>query len=105
MESMPLHEPDPTRRRMSLKSSLDSHSRVVRIHSHWLNPETPPRTTRPSRGLFCWPLFSRGLSPVETILGASQGSGRRIGLNHVLRKGTLPHREKRGTKGLRERLP
>src|SRR5713226_846422 len=48
------------------------------------------KTTRASRGSFCWPLFSGGLSPVETDMGESSVSGRRIGLNHDLRTGTLP---------------
>ena len=36
------------------------------------------------------PLFSRGGSPVETDTGEFSVSGRRTGLNHDLRNGTLP---------------
>jgi len=36
------------------------------------------------------PLFSRGRSPVESDTGEFSVSGRRIGLNHDLRKVTLP---------------
>src|SRR6266436_6403459 len=80
--------------------SLKAHPRFT---ARWL-PHSQPlaesrnaaKATRASRGSFCRPLFSGGLSPVETILGESQGSGRRIGLNHDLRNGTLTLREKRG---------
>ena len=51
------------------------------------------------------PLFPGTLSPVETILGESQRSGRRIGLSHVLRNGTFPLRRSVGQRGLQDRLP
>ena len=58
------------------------------------------KTTSASREEYCWSSFSTTLPPVETILGESQGSGRRIGLSHVLRKGDFSPKEKRGTKGV-----
>jgi len=45
---------------MSLKSILDSLSRVVRIHNHLLNPETPPGPPVRREDHFAGLLFSRG---------------------------------------------
>jgi hypothetical protein len=42
---------------MSLKSSLDSHSRGVRIHSRLLNPETPQRPLVRREDHIVGPLF------------------------------------------------
>jgi len=48
------------------------------------------RALAPREKKIVGPLFSRGRSPVETILGESPVSGRRIGLSSDLRNGTLP---------------
>jgi hypothetical protein len=61
-----------------------------RIHSYLLSPETLQRPLVRRGDHFVAPLFSGGLSPVETDMGESSVSGRRIGLNHDLRTGTLP---------------
>jgi hypothetical protein len=77
-----------------------------RPHSQLLaESRNAPKTTRASRGSYCWPPFCRGLSPVETILGESQGSGRRISLNHDLRNGTLALGRSVEQRGSQDRLP
>src|SRR6266851_6998782 len=54
---------------------------------------------------FVGPLFSGGLSPVETDMGESSVSGRRIGLNHDLRIGTLRLARSVEQTWLQDRLP
>jgi hypothetical protein len=90
---------------MSLKSSLDSYSSRVRILNRLLNPETPQRPLVRRGDHFVGPFFSGGLSPVETILGESQGSGRRIGLTHDLRNWILPLGRSMEQRGSQNRLP
>ena len=62
---------------------------VVRIHSCLLSPGTPKDHSRVAGIIVLAPFFPMRLLPVETDMGESSVSGRRIGLNHDLRDGPL----------------
>src|SRR6266851_9423549 len=77
-----------------------------RSHSQLLaESRNATKTTRAAWESCCWPPFSRGLSPVETDMGESSVSGRRIGSNHDLRTGTLPLARSVEQTWLQDRLP
>src|SRR2546426_30388 len=84
--------------------------------SFWEKGSVPANLTRSLKGVagvsvsrrenhIVGPLFSGGLRPVETFLGADSRLQRRMGLDRDLRNGTLPQGRSVKRRWLRDRLP
>src|SRR5205807_2549996 len=76
VESMPLHEPDPTHQRLSLRS-IDLHSKTTDAPENSRIPRRP-KSTFASCGATAFDIFRRGVSPVEPDMGESHASGTRM---------------------------